>query len=80
MVTQGSDHVAEQDADEDQGQAMGDVHESIAVGRTRRNLRKPSWITIVMIVAYALRVVEEAIPLHIGKLKSVQSPRSERMP
>jgi len=80
MVTQGSDHVAEQDADEDQGQAMGDVHEFIAVGRTRRNLRKPSWITIVMIVAYALAVVEEAIRLHIGKLKSIQSPRSGRMP
>ena len=52
-VTQDSDQVAEQDADddEDQGQIMGDVHESIAVGRTRRNSCKPSWLTIDMIVA-----------------------------
>ena len=37
-VTQGSDQVAEQDADddEDQGHVMGDVHESVAVGRPRR--------------------------------------------
>ena len=40
---------------------MGDVHESIAVGRTRRNPRKPSWLTTNMIVAYALPVIEEAI-------------------
>ena len=64
MVTQGSDHVDEQDAvdDEDQGQAMGDVHEYIAVGRTRRNSCKPSWLTTFMIVTYALPVIEEAIP------------------
>jgi len=63
-VTQDSDHVADQDTDndEDQGQTMGDVHESIAVGRTRRNSCKPSWLTTDMIVAYALPVVEEAIP------------------
>jgi len=41
---------------------MGDVYESIAVGRTRRNLRKPSWLTTDMIVAYALPVIEETIP------------------
>ena len=41
---------------------MGDIHEFIAVGRTRRNLRKPSWLTTDMIVAYALPVIEEAIP------------------
>ena len=43
-VIHGSDHVVYQDTDdgEDQGQAMGDVHESIAVGRTRRNSRKPA--------------------------------------
>ena len=38
-MTQGGDYVADQDAndnDEDQGQVMGDVHESIAVGRPRR--------------------------------------------
>jgi len=34
-VTHGSDQVAEQDADddEDQGHVIGDVHESVAVGR-----------------------------------------------
>jgi len=64
MVTQDSDHVADQDTDvdEDQGQAMSDVHEFIAVERTRRNLRKPSWLTTDIIVAYALPIVEEAIP------------------
>ena len=43
-VTQGDDQVAEQDAynDEDQGHAMGNVRESIVVGRTQRNPRKPS--------------------------------------
>jgi len=64
-VTQDSDHVADQDTDdnEDQGQAIGDVHESIAVERTRRNLRKPSWLSTYIIVAlYALPVVEEVIP------------------
>jgi len=62
-VTQCSDHIAEHDTnnDEDQEQAMGDVHESITVGRTSRNSRKPSWLTTDMIVAYALPVIEEAI-------------------
>jgi len=47
MVTQDSDHVAEQDADNDenQGQVKGDVHESVTVGRHIRNPRKPSWLT-----------------------------------
>ena len=40
---------------------MGDVHEFVTVGRTRKNPRKPSWLIIYMIVAYALPVVEEAI-------------------
>ena len=59
-MTQYSDHVAEQDADddEDQGQVMDDVHESVAVRRTRRNPRKLSWLTTDMIVAYALPIVE----------------------
>ena len=37
-VTQGGDHVADQDTDddEDQGQAMGDVHDSIAVERIKK--------------------------------------------
>jgi len=63
-VTQGNDHVAKQDADddEDKGQVMSDVYESIAVERPRRNSRKPSWLTIDMIVTFALPVVEEAIP------------------
>jgi len=58
---------------------MGDVQESIAVGRTRRNPHKSSWLTTNMIIAYALSVIEKAIPSHIGKLKLVQSPRCERM-
>jgi len=41
---------------------MGDVHESIVAGRPRRNSHKPSRLTIDMIVAYAIPVVEEAIP------------------
>jgi len=59
-VTQDNDYVADQDADndEDQGQAMSDVQESIAVERASRNLRKPSWLTRNMIVAYALSVFE----------------------
>ena len=63
-VTQGNDQVAEVDAvvDEDQEQIMGDVPESSAVRRPRRNTRKPGWLTTNMIVAYALSVVEEAIP------------------
>ena len=76
-VTQGSDHVADQDTDvdEDQRQAIGDIHESIAVGRTRRSPRKPSWLTTDMIVAYTLPVVEEVISSTYKKAKSVQSPR-----
>jgi len=41
---------------------MVNVQESIAAGRTRRNSHKPSWLTVNMIVACALPVVEEAIP------------------
>ena len=81
-VTQGDDQVTEQDAynDEDQGHAMGNVRESIAVGRTQRNPRKPIWLTTNKIVAYALPVLRRQSRLHTGKLKSVQSPRCERMP
>ena len=81
-VTQGSDQVAEQDADddEDQGHIMGDVHESIAVGRPRRNSRKPSWLTTDMIVAYTLPVVEEANPFTYREAESVQSPKCGRIP
>ena len=41
---------------------MGNVQESIAVGRTWRNPRKPSWLTTNMIVAYTFPIVKEAIP------------------
>ena len=63
MVTQGSDHVADQDADndKDQGQIMSDVQESITVGRACKNPFKPSWLTTNMIVAHALPVIEEEI-------------------
>ena len=62
-MTQGDDHVADHDADddEDQGQTMAYIQESFTVGRARRNLRKPSWLTTNMIVAYALSVIEKAI-------------------
>jgi len=63
-VTQGSEQLAEQDADddEDQEQVLGDVHEFIADGRPKRNPRKPSRLTTDMIVAFALLVVKEIIP------------------
>jgi len=81
-VTQGSDHVTDQDTDDDvdQGQPMGDVHESIAVGRTRRNSRKPSWLTTDMIVAYALPVVEEVIPSTYREAEISSESRCGRMP
>jgi len=60
-VTQDCDNVADQD-DEEQGQSMNEVQESIAVGKARRNSCNPSWFITNMIVAYALSVVEEAIP------------------
>ena len=41
---------------------MSDVHESFAVGRPKRNPRKPSWLTTDMIMAYTLPVIEEVIP------------------
>jgi len=55
--------IAEQDADdnEDQEHAMGDVQEFIIVERTRRNSRKPCWLTTNMIITYTFPVVEEAI-------------------
>jgi len=62
-VTQDGDQVVEQNVDdeEDQGKVIGDVQEFIAVGRTRRNPCRSSWLTTNMIMAYALQVVEEAI-------------------
>jgi len=41
---------------------MAIVQDSIAVGKTRRNSCKPSWFTTNMIMAYALSIIEEAIP------------------
>jgi len=80
-VTQGSDHLAEQDADDDkdQGQGMGDVHEFVAVERTRRNSHKSSWLITDMIVSYSQSSKRRSRP-HIGKLKSVQISRCGRMP
>jgi len=70
-MTQGSGHVADQDAvdDEDQGQAMSDVQESIAVERTRKNSHKPTRLTTNMIVTYALLVIEEAISFTYKKVE-----------
>jgi len=81
-VTQGDDQVAEHDADnnEDQGQVMGNVQESITVGRTQRNPRKPSWLTTNIIVAYALPVVEEAIPSTSTYREDEITPECERIP
>jgi len=70
-VTQDSDQVAKQDADDDenQGHIMGNVHESVTVGRPRRNSRKSSWLITDMIVAYALLVVEKVIPSTYRKVE-----------
>ena len=63
-VTQGNYQADEVDADDEEGQEqiMGDVPDSTAVRRPRRNTRKSGWLTTDMVVAYALPVVEEAIP------------------
>ena len=64
-VTQGSDQAVEEDAEdveEGHEQIMGNVPDSTAVERPRRNTRRPGWLTTDMVVAYALPVVEEAIP------------------
>jgi len=37
---------------------MSDVQKSIVFGTTKKNSRKPSWLTTNMIVAYALPVIE----------------------
>ena len=81
-VTQGNGHVAEVDADdeENQEQIMGDVPDSNAVRRPRRNTRKPGWLTTDMIVAYALSVVERLSRPPTEKLKSVQSRICGKMP
>ena len=70
-VTQGNDQANEVDADDEEGQEqiMGDVPDSTAVRRPRRNTRKIGWLTTDMVVAYALPVVEEAIPSTYRELK-----------
>ena len=60
-VTQDSDQAVAEDVEEGQEQVMGNVPDSTAVERPR-NTRRPGWLTTDMIVAYALPVVEEAIP------------------
>ena len=47
---------------QDQEWVMSDVQEFIAVERTQINSRKPGWLISNMIVAYALPIIEEAIP------------------
>jgi len=81
-VTQDDNHTADEDVedDEDQGHVMGDIQDSTAIRRTRRNLGKPSWLTTNIIVAYSLPIIEEASRLHIGKMKSVRNPRYRRIP
>jgi len=81
-VIQSSDDVANEDADDDenQGQIIGDVQNSIAVGRTRRNSCKPSWLTTNMIVAYTLLIVEKAITSTYRKAKISWSSRCQKMP
>jgi len=48
-VTHGDDHATDENADdfEDQGHVMGNVQDSTAVERVRRNLYKPSWLTTI---------------------------------
>jgi len=48
---------------------MGGVHESVVVGRIRKNSRKPSWLITDMIVSYALSVVKELIPFTYRKVE-----------
>jgi len=63
-MIKGGDHVTDEDADADKDQwpVMGDVQNSITIGRNQRNSHKPNWLTTNMIVAYVLPLVEEAIP------------------
>ena len=48
---------------------MGDVQESIAIRRARKNSHKPSWLTTNMIVLYTLLVIEEVIPSTYKKVE-----------
>ena len=64
VVTRDEDHVANEDTKnvENQGWQMGQVQDSIATERTRRNPRKPAWLTADIIIAYALSIIGESIP------------------
>ena len=53
---------------------MGDVHEFITVGRTKKNLHKPSWLTTDMIVAYALLLIEETISSTYREVEIISEP------
>ena len=56
-VTQGSDRVVEEDAeevDQDQEQVMSTVPDPTAVDRPRRNTRRPGLLTTDMVVALSL--------------------------
>jgi len=59
---------------------MGDVQESITVGRTQRNPCKPSWLNTNMIMAYTLPVVEEAISSTYRKAEISSKTKCGRMP
>ena len=58
-VTQHGDHVTDEDIEdvENQGSQMGQVQDSNAAGRTRRNSCNPICLTSNMIVAYTLPVI-----------------------
>jgi len=62
-VTQDEDHVVDENTKdvENQGSKMGQVQDSVAAGKTRRNSCKPAWLTSDKIVAYVLLVIEEYI-------------------
>ena len=63
-LTRDENHVANEDTEgtENQEQVMGQVQDSVAAGRERRNSQKPAWLTTNMTVAYTLLVIEDAIP------------------
>ena len=62
-MIQDEDHVANKDTKDakNQGPQMGQVQDSIAVGRTRKNPRKPALLTSKMIVTYDLPIIEKSI-------------------
>ena len=82
-VTQGNDQAYDEvDADEEEGQeqVMGDVPDSTAVGRPRRNTRKLSWFTTDMVMLMHFRSLRRLSHPPSEKLKSVQSRRCGKQP